>query len=278
MENLFDSQTCCVDEPMGKTKFLEAEGIELCLIILREGKMSKPRALRLLDHALGGPDGAACCEKLVEAAGLKVIFSAFMKKVIVQQDSLLELALTATRQHDSQATEHLLGILASMLRSLPANSAERIRLLAKFVEKDYEKIDRVMKIRHEYASKFAVVDKEIQGERAKLSVEEQEDRSDEWLSRRLDAGLYSLQTGDVIFAWLVAEDGGAKKRIQELLAERDESLEVIKATLQGTFPGLLGEVSKLTRFKDQLKGGDAAAEDIDSEYQDILATLIEHLA
>lgn len=81
VENLFDCVTCCVDDREGKMKFLVAEGIELCLIMLREGKMSKPRALRLLDHALGGPDGAGCCEKLVEAAGLKVIFSIFMKKV-----------------------------------------------------------------------------------------------------------------------------------------------------------------------------------------------------
>ncbi|KAL8722221.1 MAG: hypothetical protein Q9225_001266 [Loekoesia sp. 1 TL-2023] len=233
VENLFDSETCCVDESNGKTKFLEAEGIELCLIMLREGKMSKPRALRLLDHALGGPDGAACCEKLVEAAGLK---------------------------HDNQATEHLLGILASMLRSLPANSAERIRLLAKFVEKDYEKIDRAMKIRREYASKVAAVDQEIQIERAKLSEEDQEDKADEWLSRRLDAGLYSLQTVDVILAWLVAEDSGAKKRIQGLLAERDESLDVVRATL-----------------RDQLKSIDTDAEDSDTVYQDMLATLVEHL-
>ncbi|KAL8635445.1 MAG: hypothetical protein Q9228_007060 [Teloschistes exilis] len=82
VENLFDCVTCCVDEPAGKTKLLEAEGIELCLIMLREGKMSKPRALRLLDHALGGTAGAACCEKLVEAAGLKTIFSILMKKVL----------------------------------------------------------------------------------------------------------------------------------------------------------------------------------------------------
>lgn len=80
-ENLFDSITCCVDNAAGKDKFLEAEGIELCLIMLKEGKMSKPRALRLLDHALGGQDGAACCEKLVEAAGLKITFSLLMKKV-----------------------------------------------------------------------------------------------------------------------------------------------------------------------------------------------------
>jgi len=81
VENLFASITCCVDESEGKEKLVEAEGIELCLIMLREGKMSKPRALRLLDHALGGLHGAPCCEKLVEAAGLKVIFSILMKKV-----------------------------------------------------------------------------------------------------------------------------------------------------------------------------------------------------
>lgn len=82
VENLFDCVTCCVDDREGKEKFLVAEGVELCLIMLREGKMSKTRALRLLDHALGGPDGAACCDKIVEAAGLKVIFTMFMKKVL----------------------------------------------------------------------------------------------------------------------------------------------------------------------------------------------------
>lgn len=81
VENLFDCLTCCLDDREGKENFLAAEGTELCLIMLREGKMSRPRALRLLDHALGGPDGAACCEQLVEAAGLKVTFNMFMKKV-----------------------------------------------------------------------------------------------------------------------------------------------------------------------------------------------------
>ena len=80
-----------------------------------------------------------------------------------------------------------------MLRSLPANSGPRIRLLGKFVEKDYEKIARLMKIRQEYASKFSVVESEINRERSGLSPSEQETREDEWLSRRLDAGLFTLQ-------------------------------------------------------------------------------------
>lgn len=81
VENLFDCITCCVDGVDGKQKLLDAEGIELCVIMLKEGKMSRPRALRLLDHALAGVNGAPCCERLVEAAGLKAVFSLLMKKV-----------------------------------------------------------------------------------------------------------------------------------------------------------------------------------------------------
>jgi len=81
MENLFDTLACVVDEDEGKEKFIEGEGLELCLIMLREGKMSKPRALRVLDHALGGQGGATTCQRFVEAAGLKTTFGMFMKKV-----------------------------------------------------------------------------------------------------------------------------------------------------------------------------------------------------
>ena len=96
VENLFDCITCCVDDSEAKDRFLEAEGIELCLIMLREGKMSKPRALRLLDHALGGHSGPRCCEKLVEAAGLKPTFSIFMKKVSKTLRFLSQLLISAS--------------------------------------------------------------------------------------------------------------------------------------------------------------------------------------
>lgn len=80
-----------------------------------------------------------------------------------------------------------------MLRLLPADSAPRIRLLAKFVEKDYEKIERLIKIRWEYTSKVSLADREINREKAETSLVEKENRGDEWVSRRLDAGLFTLQ-------------------------------------------------------------------------------------
>ncbi|KAK5124838.1 hypothetical protein LTR16_003437 [Cryomyces antarcticus] len=220
VENVFDALTCMVDEAEGKRNFVDAEGVELCLIMLREGKMSKSRALRLLDHALGGTYGAGVCERLVDAAGLKTIFGMFMKR------------------QDNEAAEHLLGIFAALLRLLPGESASRIRTLAKFVEKDYEKIAKILKMRREYATKVATVNQQIQRERATLSAEDQEEIADKWFSRRLDAGLYCLQTIDVVLVWLAAEDDGARRKIVELLAQRGESLNDIKSTLQEQLDGL----------------------------------------
>ncbi|GME23269.1 hypothetical protein GTA08_BOTSDO09967 [Neofusicoccum parvum] len=224
-ENLFDCLTCLVDEADGKAKFVEAEGIELCLIMLRDSKFAKPRALRLLDHALGGPPtgAAAVCEHLVEAAGLKTVFGMFMKK------------------QDSANTEHLIGILAALLRSLPGDSAGRIRTLAKFVEKDYDKITRLVQLRRDYSSRVVAVEQQIKREQAELRPEAREELADEWFLRRVDGGLFCLQTIDVILAWLVAEDGGARKRIVELLADRDESLKDVKATLQEQVNGISGD-------------------------------------
>ena len=215
MENLFDCMTCAADDASGKSKLLEAEGIELCLIMLKDGKMSRPRALRLLDHALGGTSGGPCCEKLVEAAGLKPLFKLFMKK------------------QDAQSTEHLLSIYSSMLRQLPVDSAPRIRLLGKFIEKDYQKISRLFELRRENVARLAPVEAEIERERKQAAPADVEELSEEWLSRRLDAGLFSMQAIDIILAWLIAEDDGARDRIKGILADRDEGLEVIKKTLRG---------------------------------------------
>ncbi|KAK0913216.1 hypothetical protein LTR91_013804 [Friedmanniomyces endolithicus] len=229
-ENLFDALTCVVDEVDGKLKFVDAEGVELALIMLKEGSFSKLRALRLLDHACGGRSGQAVCEKLVEAAGLKTIF-------------------------DSTTTEHILGILASLLRLLPGESAARIRTLAKFTEKEYEKVKKLLSLREDYARRVSAVDSEIRTELALSSSSGMLDREDEYLSRRLDAGLYVLQTVDVILAWLVAEDAEVKK-----LVNAGGHLDAIRASLQ-----------------EQLNGLDSPDGEGDADTTEMLGTLVEFM-
>ncbi|KAK0320087.1 hypothetical protein LTR82_009023 [Friedmanniomyces endolithicus] len=236
-ENLFDALTCVVDEADGKVKFVDAEGVELALIMLKEGSFSKLRALRLLDHACGGRSGHAVCEKLVEAAGLKTIFGVFAKKP------------------DSATTEHVLGIVASLLRLLPGESAARIRTLSKFTEKNNEKVKKLVSLREDYARRVGTVDNEIRAELALPSGDRILDREDEYLSRRLDAGLYVLQTVDVILAWLFAEDAEVKK-----LVNAGGHLDAIRASLQ-----------------DQLDGLHSPDGEGDADTPEMLGTLIEFL-
>ncbi|TWU71969.1 hypothetical protein ED733_001716 [Metarhizium rileyi] len=217
MENLFEALTCLVDHSPCKAKFLDAEGVELCLIMLKDGKMSKAPALRLLDHAAGGAAGADTCVRIVEAGGLKGIFTLFNKT------------------QDHRLLGHLISIFASMLRLLPASSAERIRTLAKFVEKDYEKTSRLVKLHREYLSR---VEKAKDNFAREGAADGDEAAEIELLSRRLDAGLHTLQQIDASLAWLVAEDSGASKEIKRLLAEREEDLSVLASILSEQQGGL----------------------------------------
>ncbi|GIZ41375.1 hypothetical protein CKM354_000468100 [Cercospora kikuchii] len=241
VENLFDALTCVVDEVEGKANFVEAEGVELCLIMLKEGtKNITQRALRVLDHATNGQGAApaAVCDKIVDAAGLKSLFSTFMKS------------------KDAASVEHLLGIFSAMLRLLPGESAARIRVLAKFTEKKMEKVVRLIKLRKEYAAKVSKVEKEIAQEQKSLPDDELEDRADEWFSRRLDGGLFCLQMCDVILAWLVAEDEG----IRQLALQE--------------FHGGLGMIK--TSLDEQMKGLEGGTEE-DQDTREMLETLIGYL-
>ena len=239
-ENVFDALTCVVDEDDGKTKFIEAEGVELCFIMLKEGNFSKIRALRLLDHAAGGQGSTAAdvCVKLVDAAGLKTIFGMFMKK-----------------KSDNRTIEHVVGILSALLRLLPGESSARIRVLAKFQEIEYEKVRRLVQLRKDYARKVDAVDEEIKLEQRMLDEEEREERADEFFLRRLDGGLFSVQTIDAILAWLAAEDTNLKVEVDHQLG----GLQAIRDSLQ-----------------EQLAGIESTAAE-DDDTRDMLTTLIEFL-
>ena len=243
VENLFDCLICMVGDAAGKNKFLEAEGVELCLIMLREGKMSKSRALRALDHTLSGSTAMPMCERFVDAAGLKTIFALFMKK------------------HEKEAAEHVLGIFSSLLRLLPANSPARIRTLAKFVERDYEKIARLAELRQSYCAKVSMVDSAIKAESQALNPEDRaEMTAGPWLSRRLDAGLFAVQTIDLILSWLIAEDEGAGRRVEALLASMGAGPEDLRRSLQ-----------------DRLQGVHTDQPGDDAEIKDVLETLLQCL-
>jgi beta-catenin-like protein 1 len=54
-------------------------------------------------------------------------------------------------------SEHVVSIIASMLRN--CKGQQRQRLLSKFTENDYEKVDRLMELHFKYLEKVEEVEK-----------------------------------------------------------------------------------------------------------------------
>jgi len=171
---------------------------------------------------MSGHAGSEACNIFVEASGLKYLFNAFMGKV----PPLISFTLNSppekvkqplkkqkgsTQTSAPEDTTHTLGILSSLFTNLPSDSSARIRLLAKFVENNYEKTDKLLDIRTSAQTRLTVVDREIAAEKKALLEDAEEiggEEEDAWYLRRLDGGLYTLQTVDYILAWVIMEDDG----------------------------------------------------------------------
>jgi hypothetical protein len=118
---------------------------------------------------------------------------------------------TATQTPAPEDTTHTLGILSSLFTNLPSDTPARIRLLAKFVENNYEKSDKLLDIRTSAQARLTATDREISSEKGALLEAGEEigaEEEDTWYLRRLDGGFYTLQTVDYILAWIVMEDDG----------------------------------------------------------------------
>lgn len=59
----------------------------------------------------------------------------------------------------------MLGILVSLFTNLASESQSRLRLLAKFIEGEYEKVDRLLELREEAEGRLTVVEREIEQEK-----------------------------------------------------------------------------------------------------------------
>ncbi|KAJ3190594.1 hypothetical protein HK101_008572 [Irineochytrium annulatum] len=202
MENVFDALCLGLAEPEVKAKFLEEEGIELMLIVIREKKMARMRALKVLDHALTGESGKACCTKFVEGAGLKAIFPIFMKK-----------GLKAYRKEykshsESEEDEHIASILSSLLKNT-SEPAQFLRIVNKFFEGDFEKLNRLIELHDQYRAKVANADRQFDVDSMAWRDEDDDDGIDSEEERylnRLDKGLFTLQLVDLVIGILAVQD------------------------------------------------------------------------
>ncbi|KAK0206610.1 Catenin-beta-like protein [Desarmillaria ectypa] len=224
MENVFDALCSALNETEIKKLFLAAEGHDLMILMMKEKLQSRSRSIKTLDYAMSGPAGTALCEAFIEALGLKSLFSIFMGNMNKKQKS--------GETPASEDTSHTLSIVASLFSNIPSDSTERMRLLTKFVENNYEKVDKLLDIRDFAKARLHSTDAEIAADKA--SPDDDDDNMDEdtLYLQRLDGGLYTMQIVDYILAWIVMEDDGIRTHALQMLARKNQGLENIVETLR----------------------------------------------
>ncbi|XP_024872199.1 beta-catenin-like protein 1 [Temnothorax curvispinosus] len=228
MENLFNVLCSSLMATVNRDRFLRGEGLQLMNLMLREKKMSRNGSLKVLDHAMNGPDGKDNCSKFVDILGLRTIFPLFMKTPTKNRKRML-----TAEEHE----EHVISIIASMLKN--CKGQQRQRLLSKFTENDYEKVDRLMELHFKYLEKVEEVEK---------NGKDDEDEEESYL-RRLDGGLFILQLVDYVL--LEACTGcppAVKQRVTRILAQRRASLKTIRHIMR-EYAGNLGDAGD-TEWKE----------------------------
>ncbi|ODN75598.1 hypothetical protein L202_06717 [Cryptococcus amylolentus CBS 6039] len=231
MENVFDCLCTSLAEPEMKQEFHDSEGVELMVMMMKEKRLARTRAIKVLDYALQSPPGAPSCIRFITASGLPTFFSAFMGKSTHKSKNR---HLQTSQVEDE---EHLSGILGSLFTNLESDSPERIRLIAKFVEEGYAKVERLLELREAAESRLAPVKRDIEDEKKALKAEgageeEIEEMEVEWYLRKMDAGLASLQNADYVLAWVVMEDDGAMTHARLLLSRKGMNFKNVSAVLR----------------------------------------------
>lgn len=227
VENLFDALCSALLVAPNRKLFLAGEGMELMSLIMKNKGFVRLRALKVMKHAIAGPSSTENCQRFIECQGLKWLFSAFMRGDGSHDGEL-----------NSQEEAMLLEIMASLLNNLPSESTDRIRFISKFVEKEYEKLDRLVEIRASAQARLQNTEQGLRrsqrGQSPAADDAEQEERDMEAYLTRLDGGLFVLQLTDYVLAWLVMEDDGIAAHVRLLFDRRAEnmSFEDVVKTLQ----------------------------------------------
>ncbi|CAM6091003.1 unnamed protein product [Calypogeia fissa] len=220
LENLFDCLCSVVMPVENKERFVKAEGVELMIIIMKQKRLAYASAMKALDFAM--TRCTAACERFVDVLGLKTLFAAFMGKVpVVKSKNKLD-------RNPDDIEERVISLISSLFGGLTRGS-RRERLLSKFQESGFEKIDRLMELYMRYSERVKAESKRLDAQQ----MEDMELDDDDKYLAKLEGGLFTLQLLALILANLwSSEHTGMQERIELLLKQRRTSRDDVKDVLQ----------------------------------------------
>lgn len=254
VQNMFDCICSLMLLKTNRIAFGSLQGLELMIRMMREKVFAATLALKLVDHSLRHcPEN---CQIFVEKLGLKVLFAIFMKKG----------AKTKKQSEAKEVEEHVTSIVQSLCRYCTGTPVARV--LNKFVESNFEKLERLLEMHEEYHRSVQEADRERdQGLAQKIDRELEVNEEEQLFLDRCDAGLFTLQQVDLILVRLVnMGNRQATEEIGKLMDVKGVKLEEIKKIVLEYCTNLgqeaqeeRGEVISYLRAMLTRYGGDASA-------------------
>eukprot|EP00928_Gymnodinium_smaydae_P024700 TRINITY_DN19914_c0_g6_i1.p1 TRINITY_DN19914_c0_g6~~TRINITY_DN19914_c0_g6_i1.p1 ORF type:complete len:710 (-),score=216.59 TRINITY_DN19914_c0_g6_i1:72-2093(-) len=258
VQNMFDCLCSLMLMSEHQASIGKVQGLELMIRMMRERKFAGGLALKLTDHALR--DCPANCQIFVEKLGLKVLFAMFMKRG----------PKVKARSEVREGEEHVASVVQSLCRHCTGTAVARV--LNKFTENRFEKLERLLEMHEEYARSVADADAaRLRGETMKIDRELEVDEEEQLYLDRCDAGLFTLQQLDVTIVRL-ANMGNRQvsDEITKLLDTKGVPLQEVLATTKEYCEHLDAskasrEVEELARFARAL----AARSDLPDPFPDL---------
>lgn len=254
LENVFDGLCATAMWKGSKAELLRTEAVNLLLIVARKSQVARLAAMKAANFALTG--SPALCDHFITALGLGPLFAFFMGKGFDAKAK----AGGSRRKMAEEAREmqgHVISILASLLDHA-SKGTKRNRVLAKFLEKDCEKLDRLIEVWSECSEKLPP-----SAEATGAATEDDQEDEEEYLDL-LDQGLYQLQQVALVVAYLWASgDETMQKRLLFVMHQYGHTLQDVSAVLARQF-----------KFMYEVQGTETVNEGVDQERKIRLQKLI----
>eukprot|EP00484_Ammonia_sp_Unknown_P019967 CAMPEP_0197027484 /NCGR_PEP_ID=MMETSP1384-20130603/7376_1 /TAXON_ID=29189 /ORGANISM="Ammonia sp." /LENGTH=592 /DNA_ID=CAMNT_0042456335 /DNA_START=20 /DNA_END=1798 /DNA_ORIENTATION=+ len=234
VSNLMDALSSALASTLNQDKFYESNSaLKKLLSLIKEKNFLKQGCLQALSFAV--TDHQNMCVKLVEVGGLKTVFAEFMNRH--------EIKKKYKKEHDKdKMEEYLCCILVHLFCNL--SNVNLWRLMKKFREKDYTKIDRLIELHTKYLTRLE--ENDLKESELRKTNEVEAETFGERYARRLENGLYTLQLIDILIAFVYTfpdEQQHGKQEEKEAMKERmiyglnqcDMDIDQVKAVLTEYF-------------------------------------------
>ena len=251
LENMFDVLCALLMEREAKEAFIAGEGVELMVLFLKGRTAARTAALKCLDFATTryGKAALKCLDfattRYGKAAGvcvekglLGLLFAVFMGRSSVKGTAKggkrrREREEAATREEEEV---RCVSILSNLFAGLGAGSADvdltqkRQRIVAKFLERDLEKLRKLVEVMVVFAGRVASEEARIGDV---FEGEDEDDVKEEVLLAKMDAGLFNVQQCAIVLAelWSTENEFALRKGIVTMLHEVELTLKFLKMTL-----------------------------------------------